>query len=73
MSDNSTVDDDVDLSSSDSSPVNMASLLFHPRFRITVPDAVKNGECLQFTIKVYKVCTGTHLKQQFLNSNFYWS
>lgn len=49
-----SLDDDVNLSSSDSSPTRLPAIPFHPRFRITVPDAVKNGEVLQFTVKVYK-------------------
>ena len=28
---------------------------FEPKYIVKVPDAVKNGEVLQFTIKVYKV------------------
>lgn len=47
-------DDDVDLSSPESSPSRLAAVPFHPPYRVTVPDAVKNGEVLQFTIKVYK-------------------
>ncbi|XP_053399592.1 sorting nexin-5-like [Mercenaria mercenaria] len=47
-------DDDVDLSSPESSPSRLSAVPFHPLYRITVPDAVKNGDVLQFTIKVYK-------------------
>lgn len=47
-------DDDVDLSSPESSPSRLSAVPFHPLFRVTVPDAVKNGDVLQFTIKVYK-------------------
>ncbi|KAL4229785.1 hypothetical protein ACF0H5_010176 [Mactra antiquata] len=47
-------DDDVDLSSPESSPSRIPSIPHHPRFRVTVPEAVKNGEVLQFTLKVYK-------------------
>ncbi|XP_052280581.1 sorting nexin-5-like isoform X1 [Dreissena polymorpha] len=47
-------DDDVDLSSPDSSPTRLPFVPFNPPFRVTVPEAIKNGEVLQFTIKVYK-------------------
>lgn len=56
VGDNNVVDDDVDLSSAGSSP-SLSAVPFHPRFRVTVPDAIKNGEVLEFTIKVYKVFT----------------
>ncbi|XP_052795207.1 sorting nexin-5-like [Mya arenaria] len=48
------LDDDVDLSSHQSSPSRLSAVPFIPKFRVTVPEAVKNGENLQFTIKVYK-------------------
>lgn len=51
---NGAVDDDVDLSSPDSSPKRITGVPFHPPYRVVVGDAVKNGEVLQFNIKVYK-------------------
>ena len=57
---NESPDDDVDLSSPESSPSRLSAVPFHPLYRVTVPDAVKNGDVLQFTIKVYKVCIYLH-------------
>ena len=37
----------------------LSGVPFHPPFRVVVPDAVKNGEVLQFSIKVYKVMSGS--------------
>jgi len=54
MSGRASPDDDVDLSSPESSPQKLAPVQFHPKFSVTVPDATKNGDVLQFTIKVYK-------------------
>ena len=42
-------------SSESSTPVRKGP--FRPVYRVQVPDAVKNGEALQFTIKVFKVDT----------------
>jgi hypothetical protein len=59
-------DDDVDLSSPESSPSRLSAVPFHPLYRVTVPDAVKNGDVLQFTIKVYKVSS----EEVYLSSTY---
>ncbi|KAK3578316.1 hypothetical protein CHS0354_004225 [Potamilus streckersoni] len=45
-------EDDVDISSPDSTPTKYTP--FQPRFRVQIPDAVKDGDALLFTLKVFK-------------------
>ncbi|KAL3879588.1 hypothetical protein ACJMK2_031877 [Sinanodonta woodiana] len=46
-------EDDVDISSPDSTPTKYTP--FQPRFRVQIPDAVKDGDALLFTVKVFKL------------------